>query len=200
MRALVAALFVWFCLPDCAHALGGFLTFGYGKGGTSLKDHTGGQNYNIQAGDGLLISAGVLAAISPTKPHRFETQLGIGYQFRDDASADDKRGSVSWNHIPIDLFYFYRNTREHFRIGYGLTFQFRNRLEAKGTNSTASANFDDAIGSVITIEQLFESGTAGLWGFGLRYNLINYKGSKFGGSVDGDAVFLTMTLLGPSNN
>src|SRR5438105_4362115 len=75
------------------------LSFGYGRNGTYLSDLTGGQNYNTQAGSGLYLSGGVILPISPTIPHSFEAQLGIGYLYQGDSR--DENNSVSWTRFPI---------------------------------------------------------------------------------------------------
>lgn len=194
MRFCLAILFSFFIFASNAYAFSGFMSFGYGSGGSDLNKLTGGQNYDIQAGDGIFISGGVILPLSPTIPHRFEAQLGIGYMFQNDADDKDKN-TVSWSHIPIDLIYFYRNTRELFRLGYGVTYQFSNKLDADGTNGTASTDVDNALGWVITAEKYFTSNDVSIWGIGLRYNMIDYSSSGFSKEANGDALFVTFTLM-----
>ncbi len=170
------------------------MSFGYGSGGSDLNKLTGNQNYDLKAGDGFFISGGVVLPISPTTPHRFETQLGVGSMFQSDGSDKDKN-SVSWRRFPIDLIYFYRNTRELFRLGYGLTYQVANKIDAKDANSTATTKVDNALGWAITAEKFFTSTDTNIWSIGLRYNMIGYSSSGFMKNANGDALFLTFTLI-----
>jgi len=76
----------------------GFLTIGYGRGGDSLSNASGGQSYSTQAGSGLFFVGGLVIPISATTPHRFEAQVGAGYLFQSDERSKDD--SVSWARIP----------------------------------------------------------------------------------------------------
>lgn len=180
-----------------AQAVSGYLSTGYGRGGTHLSDVTGGQGYNTQAGSGLFMTGGALFALSPTIPHRFEMQLGLGYMFQDDARQEENR--VSWSRMPIEALYFYRNTREMFRLGWGATYHVGNKISAKGTNATADSSVDNALGWMVSGEKLFSSKEKSLegWALGFRYLWIDYKSSSFSKDADGNSWFLTLSLIGP---
>lgn len=178
-----------------ARAISGYMTMGYGRGGTPLADLTGGQDYNTQAGSGFLISGGALFAVSPTIPHRFEAQLGLGYLFQDDARVDENL--VSWSRVPVEALYFYHNTREMFRLGWGATYHVRNFIKAKGANASAETSVENAFGWILTAEKIFDSPqNEGRWGLGLRYLWIKYSSRAFSREADGNTLFLTLSLLG----
>lgn len=195
----VRTAFVLFCvlISIKAEAVSSYLSMGYGRGGTHLPDVTGGQNYNTQAGSGLFITGGALFVLSPTIPHRFEMEFGLGYMFQDDARQEENR--VSWSRIPIEALYFYRNTREMFRLGWGATYHVGNRISAKGTNASADISVENALGWLISGEKLFSSNEDGLgaWGLGFRYLWINYKSSSFAKDADGSGWSLTLSFVGP---
>ena len=68
-------VFVAFFITSNAYGLDGFISFGFGSGGSNLSQLTGGQDYDIHAGDGLFISGGLIFSISPTHPHRSDLFL-----------------------------------------------------------------------------------------------------------------------------
>ena len=175
-------------------ALDSFFNSGYGRGGTSLSDVTGGQDYNTQAGSGLFLIGGVLIPISPTTPHRFEAQIGMGYLFQYDARDADK--TVSWSRIPLEAIYFYRNTKDLFRFGWGLIYHMNNRITAQGSNSSAATSVDNALGWTIVLEELFRNKeNNNFLTFGLKSNFIKYKSSSFSKDADGSSFFLTIGYL-----
>src|SRR3712207_1620507 len=100
MRLQIFAVISTVLASHQAQAISGYFSMGYGRGGTRLSDVTGGQDYNTQAGSGLFLTGGALFAVSPTIPHRFEMQLGLGYMFQEDARQEENR--VTWRRIPIE--------------------------------------------------------------------------------------------------
>jgi hypothetical protein len=190
-RFLVAAAIL--VIGSHAYAVDGYVSFGYGHGGTQLKDVTGGQDYNTQAGSGLYMVGGVVIPISPTTPHRFEGQLGLGYMFQDDARNEENL--VSWSRVPLEALYFYRNTRELFRFGWGITYHVAGKISAKGTNSSAETNVDNALGWVFAAEKLWSpsENTPGTVAFGIRYVSIKYNSSNFSEEADGSTWYLTLS-------
>lgn len=194
LQILVLAFAAFASAP--AQAISGYLSLGFGSGGTRLSNVTGGQDYQVQAGSGLFMTGGALFSLSPTVPHRFEMQLGLGYLFQDDARQKENR--VSWSRIPIEAIYLYRHTQSLFRLGWGATYHMANKISAKGSNATAGTNVDDSLGWIISGEKLFASreGGRGVWSLGLRYLWIDYKSSSFSKPADGNSWFLTLSLMG----
>ncbi|MES2965414.1 MAG: hypothetical protein V4760_16145 [Bdellovibrionota bacterium] len=193
---LVGIVGVSSILGSRAHALAGYLSMGYGRGGTHLRDLTGGQNYNTQAGSGLFLTGGALLTVSDTIPHRFEAQLGLGYMFQDDAR--EELNSTKWSRVPIEALYYYRNTREMFRFGWGATYHVFNRISGKGANLSVTRDVENAFGWVVAGEKLFNepSKEGQAWGLGLKYVWLNYKSSSFVSDADANTWYLTFSLLG----
>ncbi|MBY0386142.1 hypothetical protein K2X05_13365 [bacterium] len=188
--------FVFVCLfviSNKSFAVEKFMTLGFGPGGEKLESLTGLHSHGIQAGDGFLLSTGLIFAISDTKPHAFETQIGIGYLFFTD-SDDEERNKVTWSRWPIDLIYYYRNHRNEFRLGYGVTYHFQNKLKGKELNANVSSPVDDALGWLVSIEKYFDAGDGAVGAWGLRYTSINYQFERFTKSLRGDSIMLTLTI------
>ncbi len=159
--------------------------------GTSLSSLTGGQPYDLQAGEGLFLSLGVLFTVVPAVPHRFEAQLSGGYMFADRGGSDER---VSWSHVPLEAVYFYNNTQELFRFGWGPIYHVGNSLSGRGINASASTAVENALGWTVTAEKFLRSANGNdLWLFGVKYNVIKYRAALFRQDADGSAVFLTLT-------
>lgn len=177
-------------------ASSGFLGFGYGSGGENLADTTGGTSYSTNAGAGLYMMGGILLPVSPTFPHAFEAQLGVGYIFQEDARSGEGH-RTRWSRIPIEAIYFYHNTRENFRIGWGATYHIAGRLAARGDNAVAETNVDNALGYVVSIERILpaapESST--LFSFGIKYVDIDYYLVKFDKSVSANSFYFTFSSI-----
>lgn len=193
MRKIALLLGLLLVGGTTAHAASSFVTIGYGRGGDALADVTGGQNYNTHAGDGLALLGGFIFPVSPTEPHRFEAELAVGYLFQGDAR--DVGNETSWRRFPIEATYFYRNTTERFRFGWGATYHVANRISASGVNATATTSAENALGWFVTAEKLFVNADAspGFWGIGLRYTSIKYRFGDFSRTVDGSTIWLTLS-------
>lgn len=171
-----------------------FFTIGIAQGGAQLSNLTGNQDYKINAGSGLFASGGIVLPISPTIPHQFEGQLGIGILYQDDYSS--KADRVTWVRLPIDALYFYHNLREHFRLGWGMTYHVNGEISARGNNASANTNVDHSLGWVICAEKFITADSnAGFWTVGLRYTNIKYNLAKFDKKADGNSINFTMTFF-----
>ncbi|GEM_PF-2440585 len=171
----------------------GFLTVGYGHGGDSLSNASGGQDYSTQAGSGLFFVGGLLFPISTTTPHRFEAQIGAGYLFQNDEHSKDD--SVSWSRIPIEALYYYHNTRNKFRLAWGATYHIANNIDSRGVNKSAETRAENAWGRILVVEKLWSTETGETMSIGLRHTSINYRLSAFDKIVNGDAWSVTFTGL-----
>lgn len=176
----IALLFI----ANFAFAASGFLTLGYGSGGDSLSASSGGQDYNTKAVSGLYFVGGKIFTVSPTIPHRFEAQFGLGYMFQNDAR--EQVNAVSWSRIPIEAIYYYNNTVENFRLGWGTTYHINGSVSAKGSNETASTNVENAWGFVVVAEKVWDTSTEGTMSVGLRHTSMNYRLTAFDKVVNGD--------------
>jgi hypothetical protein len=198
MRLSFAALVLAFLVyPLKAQAIEAYLSAGYGRGGSQLSHLTGEQNYNIEAGSGLFLIGGAIVPITPTRPHRFESQLGLGYMFQQDKKNEANR--VSWSRIPVEALYMYRNTAALFRLGWGVTYHMAGKISAKGANSGAETGVKNALGWVLAAEKLWSYGEkdSGNWALGLRYVAIKYRLSKFSREANGDTLFVTFSMMSP---
>lgn len=191
MRIILFVLFLSLT-PIKAKATALAFTMGYGQGGDYLKDFTGG-DFNTKAGSGFLLLGGVTFPISPTFPHRFEAQLNAGFLMQDDARKEESK--TTWARWPVELLYYYNNLRNQYRVGYGVTYHFHNRLTGKGENASVQTNFDNAFGYILAAEKMFEANIGGTWGLGLRYTWIDYKAPTLTRTVNGNALIATFTVL-----
>lgn len=177
-----------------ALAIRGVFSANYSKVGSSLSGVTGGQDYDLKAGQGWGLSGGVLFVISDTRPHRFELQVTAGYLSESDGGSND---AVTWRRFPLDAIYYYHNTRNLFRLGGGAIFHIENQLEAKGVNSSAEMRVNNAWGWTAAIEMCsppLENNN--FVSFGVRYNSIKYNSPGFAHEADGSGFMLTTSFLG----
>lgn len=173
-----------------AYAIGGFYEVYAGAGGSQISS-----DIKVNAGSGLGFGLGVVHPISNTKPHRFEAQAGISYIFMQNGS-DEERNMITWRRVPLDALYFYRNTANHFRVGWGATYHINNHLNGDGTMSGKSFHAENALGWVITAQYAPGFVDTTNAAFGLRYVNIKYRADRFsGGVIDGSALYATLTLL-----
>jgi len=118
----------------------------------------------------------------------FSVQSTIGW-FGDTITAEN--GSVSFTRIPLEVIPYYNVN--NIRIGFGLTYHLNPELDgsdAAGPN--ADLDFDDALGTVLSIEYKFGNGFAA----GLRHTSIEYELSDFDAtSLDGSNIGLYGTFL-----
>lgn len=193
MNTLLALILLLFTPSLQAMPLSGFLQLGVGAGGANLHDHTGGAHYRLHAGSGVAVSAGVLFAISPTKPHGFELQTGFGYHLnRDERNPSN---GVTWSHFPFEAIYFYRNTDRQFRVGAGAFSQFAGRIDGYGSHRLATTNLKNSWGWLIAIEKLMLDTQEKTLSFGLRYQSIQMRSGRTPKPIDGSGFLLTVTVM-----
>lgn len=189
-----------FGLPSHAfdhERVSGFWGVSYGYGGTPLTSLVGRDSFNIRAGTGFGGLIGAYYILTPTTPHRFELQTSLGYQYQGDSS--DGRGTVDWARVPLELTYFYRNTQEKFRVGYGVIYSIFNRLKGEKENADLTASFKNSWGWSIAIDKILSRGSgveSSGSTIGLKYNRIRYESDRFGSSVDGSVLMVTIGFIG----
>jgi hypothetical protein len=188
------------CLLIClvsqsAPAATAVITAGLGTGGGNLSEITGNQNYNISAGSGYHVLVGLILPVTPTALHRFEIQGNVGYLSQGDTKDGDSN-AATWSRYPLELIYYYRNTQEDFRIGYGTIYHVLNHLNGRGTRAAITSDFDNALGWTFHVEKIFGSPEdRPRFAFGLKSNFIRYHSSRFNTDADGNALFATASLL-----
>lgn len=194
MRAFVALLFLCFASTR-ASAVDFVASIGLGDGGRNLSEISGHQNYDINAGGVFFAAAGFVFPLTPTTPHRFEIQPSLIYLVAGDSRpGDDNR--VNWERYGLEVLYYYRNTQENIRLGWGPVYQVANRLTGQGLNASVTEKFDDSWGWTIAAEKLFHNQDSNsLVGFGLKCNFISYHSSTYHADANGNAIFATASFL-----
>lgn len=187
MRILSALLFLF--VSEMAVGLTPFLAIGYAGGGDRLSALTGQQGYDLSTGAGIYFSAGTIVPVSNTTPHAFELQLGLGYIFTDSGNTENR---VSFSRVPAEAIYYYRNTENAFRLGWGALYHFENKISGRGPNSAAATSVDPAWGWTVSAQKVF--GNPGSVGpiFGVRYNSIEYHLTRFRTKADGSSLLFTL--------
>lgn len=183
-------LYLLLFLPINASAIGKYVSGGYAFGtGSEMKKLTGGQDYGINAGAGYHIAGGLILVISDTKPHAFELQGGVGYMFTSAGGADNL---VTFRRWTSELIYYYRNTDNNFRLGWGGIYHFETEIDAKGINAGAGGKVDPSLGWAVSAQYLLPRGA-----IGARYNHITYKSPRFSSDANGGGVLLTVEFHWP---
>lgn len=188
MRALILATLLW--PTTTAFAIDKFIALGYASGGTNLATRTSNAGYKLHAGAGFYLSGGIMVPISDTAPHAFELQLGLGYSFTDSGKDDNV---VTFSRVPLEAIYYYRNTDNRFRLGWGAIYHVENRVRGKGVHAGVEADVDPAWGWTLSAQKyLSEHQEDAAFAIGLRYNSIRYRSPSFNASADGSALLFTV--------
>lgn len=175
-------------------AVEGYFNLGFASGGQSLESVSGLHAHGMNAGDGFSMTGGLLVPISDTKPHAFEAQIGLGLLLFS-KSDDNEVNKVRWTRWPLDLIYYYRNHRNQFRIGYGLTWHVQNHLHGEGVNSKLTTDVDNSVGWVLSLEKLFTGVDGHQIVWGIRYTGIDYKVQRFSQKIEGSSILLTLGFI-----
>lgn len=165
---------------------------GYSFGGSELPRQYLGQEQSPKAGSGISLFAGHTLALLPYRHHQFEGQLTLGLSF---TSEKEGETSMDWIRWPFEALYFYRNTEELFRVGWGATYQFQNSLRVERNGTKYTEDFDNALGWVVAAEKLIpKEGSDQQVGLGIRYQWIKYKSSTTSQEKDGNGVGVNVTV------
>lgn len=125
-------------------------------------EHDYSNDVTIDAGDGFSIEVGM--AIEPVP--NFETQLLIGYKFKDD---DAYNGDISWDSTPLTALGFVKI--ENWKFGGGLTYHISPELDGRFDNDEIYYQFENALGVVGQIQ--YE--VANTFSIGVRATFIEYE-------------------------
>lgn len=168
------------CLSSTADAqradTGGFtpmIEFSAGVGGDTLAEltFTDGSSQDINAGDGLTVSAGLIQRVS----EKFRIKYTLGYKFSTSAAENlDVWKSV----IPVDVLPFYQSGNH--RFGAGLTYHISPQLDI---DDFGTVKFDDAPGFIVEY---------GYKAFSLAYTGVDYDIN--GASFDASNIMLRFAL------
>lgn len=139
---------------------------------------------------------------SPTFPHRFETQIGVGYINSEETKKSQSGGpdnKINWTRYPIELMHYYHNVRENFRIGWGATYHTNNSIELSLSGNTSKISVDNSLGWVFALEKVTNhDGDKFIKDFatiGLRFQSMDYHSNKFNKEVRGNSVSLIVSIL-----
>jgi hypothetical protein len=155
---------------------------GFDNGGAELGvlSFANGSVTSIKANKGYFFNIGV---VFPTvKGTDLSTQLTIGYKI---GGVKGGNGSVIWSALPIEALEYY-NMRG-IRMGLGLSYQLKPKLEIKIPGSNSVDQYNNALG---LIAQLGWAPFAAAYSIDLRYTSIKYQQSiaPNAPSVDGSSV------------
>lgn len=151
---------------------------------------------------------GAIVAISPTWPHRFEGQIGLGYWSEDSKSSDGSNQKIRWTRFPLEAMYYYHNTQEHFRVGWGYTQHLRNDFTEKATGRTRGININETGGWTFAVELTYpeleeyrrQVGTKNRkpWvsSIGIKHHMYDYKEADYFDESKGSSTFLTLSFFG----
>jgi hypothetical protein len=157
--------------PQFRFLAGAGITFG----GDTLANvrFSDGSNEKIHGGGLVMLYGGGEFRLGTA----MSVQATIGYHVDDSSGASN--GSVRFTRVPLDLLLYY-HVNEQWRIGAGVQRVSGPELKGSGVASNIHLKFDDATGTVIEGEYLFNP----KMGAKLRY--VNEKFTPQGGGPDAD--------------
>ena len=193
MKPFAVLLTVLFCFysPLQAAPLSAYLALGGEAGGAQVNSVAGKPIEEISIGAGLNMSLGVKLDVSKTRPHAYEARAHVGFNAWETGNGEDN--TSTWVSLPVYLEYFYVNTRNHFKVGYGLTYRFSNSLDTERMGVINDFRFEDSLGYTLAVER-YSPVLDGETAFGLRYTSIDYKEVSTDQIFDGDSIGYYMAL------
>ncbi len=151
-------------------ALRAYASLGYGHGGAALVSATAqntGQEFELNAGDGLVLTVGADYRLTD----RFSVRGSVGYQYDDIRGLN---GDLRFARNPVELMGLYA-LNEQVRVGLGV----RKVVSAEVTLTDAAASFagagkyDSSVGAVLEGQYLFNTpsstGRSVVTGLNLRF-------------------------------
>lgn len=148
--------------------------------------YTNGETFDIKAGGGLYINAGLSYALNS----KFDIQTTLGYHTD---STNASNGKISFDRVPLEAMIFYNFDDSKIKVGVGL----RKSISAKSTTSGVAAdlqayNFDSSLGQVIELQYSFNKKVvdSDYFALSLRYVSEYYKIKGYDEKIDGSHVGL----------
>ncbi len=154
-------------------------------GGDKISQISGKPVESLSAGAGINFSLGVKFDIVDNDPHSYETRFHLGLNASESQGGEDKLST--WTSIPLNLEYFYVNRRNHFKIGYGLTYRFSNSLDSERSGVNNDFRFEDTLGYTLSVES-YRDMPNGSFSTGIRYTSITYTEATSGQRFRGDSI------------
>ncbi len=176
-----------------------FITTGYFHGGDSFKEFTTNKNDQLRFGQGLQFTFGAITQISNTLPHQFELQYGVGY-FHQDQGSEENLNHISWSRVPIEIIYYYKNTQNNFRLGWGPIYHMNNVVNSSPQIFSQPETFKSSLGLLIALDfisvfvptpQLQQTEIL----IGLKYQIINYESKSNQNIYNANALGLSITVI-----
>lgn len=139
-----------------APALRAYASVGYGYGGAALVSgvFSSGQEFELNAGDGLVLTLGADYRLTD----RFSVRGSFGYQYNDIRAIN---GNLEFTRHPVELLGFYA-LNEQVRVGLGLRKVVG--AEVKLTDAAAvlpgAGKYDSSVGAVLEGQYLFNTPSA----------------------------------------
>ncbi|MCB0406732.1 MAG: hypothetical protein KDD34_00935 [Bdellovibrionales bacterium] len=193
LKASIGFLAIIFSIPSQARVFTPLAQIGFDGGGDSLHEQSDQSDFDLRAGTGFFFSGGTIVTVSDTDPHAFEAQLTLSYKLTWD--TDEDQGDVNWIHIPLELMYFYKNKRDNFRLGYGVSYYTSSKLEGEGSRSDIHRKYKNELGYILAIEKILENPRSeGMVSFGVRYNIRDFIPKDGGAKKNGNAFGLYITI------
>lgn len=212
MKLRCLATLATFLLSINAFGVKPFTSIGLGIGQTHFPDLLGNGELRPHESSNWYVMWGAIMAVSPSRPHRFEGHLGLGYMSESSESTDHSKQKVRWSNFPLEAMYFYHNTQELFRVGWGYTLHLRNDFETKTTGKIRGITQDDFGGWTFSLEKLvysdgqapesnenYPQGTSNYdssFALGVKHHTYTFKDSRTSKKVEGSSTFLTLTIFG----
>ena len=133
---------------------------------------------NINAGEKLYISGGLVFKTLPTVVDWLETQVTIGYWADTASDRTENRSDLKWRRTPVEALQFVKFKR--FRIGGGVTWHLNPELKGSGSVSQVNVEADDETGFVVETDYFFYKKAY----VSIKYTDIEYEiaGKAFDGS------------------
>lgn len=185
---LLVLFCLFFALP--ASATSYQVSYGYAVGGGELNS-TRGPIADVHGGTGFLFGLGAVLPFAQPRPHGFEAQISASF------INSFEVGNLNWIRFPLELMSFYRNGRENFRAGYGVSYHIGNKLHGSEKWGPYSTAFDPALGWTVAAEKILGSGGS----IGFKYTNIEYHiaGSSISTRGDQFLFYLATSNLTSSN-
>jgi len=159
-----------------------FASLGFDFGGDKLDTahYVSGKEQKITAGGGLIAELGGSIGLGGS----MDTQLSVGYKI-DNAEASN--GNLKFKRVYLNAIGVYSFGK--YSAGAGITYHLNPMLTGAGILNDTSVDFENTLGGIVQGGySVSRQGTAGV-----RATFINYKETKSGKSVDGNAVGLFYT-------
>ena len=163
-----------------AKGLKGVINTNFDFGGDEMLKVTVSNNSDteVKAGELMHINGGV--SIPNDGTGDWTTEITLGYKFRRVENAD---GKLVWSRYPLELVEYRRVG--NIRMGGGITYHVKPKIDGDGSFANADTTFDNAFGFVLQADYML-----GEFNIGGRYTFIEYQGA--GASINGNSVGLAL--------